>query len=278
MKRRHACAMLAILLLAGCATSLKDQNRQAIEQVQRIEIFYNPEEHAVEHRFGEDTGRTLMSLSTLMGAAGLLVATAAAYAIEREAAGQSEARTEAFNREARATAGADMNREFAEQLAAELRKDGRLVKLTQVARLPGSRPGQRPPEPTPEPECKGGICTEPAAKPVAAYDPNVAGHGYAPSPGYTPLLLRVTTGYGAPEIVSAYRPVVRVESALVDPANARYLVHGRISEAGFEGAVTYLSWDDLLADVPRAREQLRLRLLTQVQGTQAALFAFDTRQ
>ncbi|MBL0419248.1 hypothetical protein JI739_02700 [Ramlibacter sp. AW1] len=258
MRKPFISFALAALFLSGCATpTLKDHNRKAIENARQIEIIYNAERQHVQHKAGENA-RAGAGMLGVFGAVGAIAGAATMYGLEKVAKDQSEERTIAFNRELEPLrAGSDMNRDFAERLAELLRAEGRVVKLTEVRRLPGSIVGAREPEPrAPDPVCGAGTCPHASSASPDAVLP-LAGNGYQASPGYTPLLLRVNTGYTASQIHYPYEPAVLVESALIDPASHRYLVHHRWDYGGTKDRKTYQLWEDLAADVGRAREQVR---------------------
>ncbi|MEJ7929555.1 hypothetical protein WG922_06160 [Ramlibacter sp. AN1015] len=291
-------ALFGCFLLAACASppsppSLKDHNKAQIEEgTQRVEIFYSPEEHGVVHMFGESGASSMVNAGALFGAGGALFGAVLALAAERQSAEDSAERSREFGRlasEAAASAGQDMNREFAEQLASHVRASGREVRLTQVKRLPGHLPGSGADAARAKPAadaCAGAQCpTPPAAAqqppaPATTEPPAVAaaqaGVGYSPTPGYTPLLVRITTGYGAASVMNSYRPLVVVESALVGAERGEYLAHSRISQSP-EGddARQYLRWTELKEDVPAARQQLATRLFGLSAGVKAALFDFS---
>ena len=103
----------------------------------------------------------------------------------------------------------------------------------------------------------------------------IAGSGYQPTPGFTPLLLRVTTGYGAAEIYEEYRPVALIQYALIDQVDAKYLTHGTIHVPDDKGARGYQTWDELKADAKQARAQLEVRLLGSVPRVLDAALASD---
>lgn len=288
--RSISCTILTITLsiavsLAGCATrpSDKELNRERIEQSGNVEIFYSREEQIVMHVLGEGTTRTTIGLSGLLGPAGMLVALAGTYAANSAALDETTPRTRAFN-EALATeiASQDMNAEMAKRIAMRLERIGKTVKLTQVPRLPGEKPGLAPAETQPVRTRVGGpLGASPAevnamADPVAPTKraPAIALSGYSVTPGYTPLVLRVTTGYASPDALSDFRSMAIVEYALVDPQTGTYLVEGKLTSVDRPHGPTYFSWPELLENASVARTQIRTSLFETSAAVPALMFDF----
>ncbi|MBX3654963.1 MAG: hypothetical protein KF686_12330 [Ramlibacter sp.] len=281
-------ALFMAVLLAGCSSppTLKEKNRASIEGIKQVEIFYNKEEHVVHYEVGQQTGQGMWTVGLLLGPLGPLAAGATQYAAVKAGVEATRERSKAFNEAANLSAGSqDMNQDLAEALAAQLREAGKVVKLTRVARLPGARIGETEQKKrAPDPLCAGGVCGTPgmlggagapAPKDEGPRDAEpVAGNGYTPTPGYFPLLLRVTTGYGAPEIYAEYAPLAVVEWALIDDRSGRYLAQQKWAQ-GKPKPLTYANWDLLKADIPKARAQLRDTLLSYSPGLSKEIFSFE---
>ena len=97
----------------------------------------------------------------------------------------------------------------------------------------------------------------------------------ARDPGYAPLLLRLTTGYGSPEVLNDFRSVAIVEYALVDPNSHRYILEGKIDSIDKPKGPTYFSWSALLQDASAARSQIRTSLLQTGDAVPSLIFSFD---
>lgn len=290
MNSRSPLLALSFLILltasAGCASrppTPKELNRPVIERVNRVEIFYTPEEHRVIHQFGNNLGTGVVGAGSWFGAVGTLVGLGVAIAASRSALDEAAPRSAAFNAAVKATATGDMNTEAAQHLAQQFEQMGKTVKLTQVSRLPGRKPGMMPELPPPQtgaayidPQNAGAQPDQPEWKePLRA--PEVATTGFAPTPGYAPVLLRVTTGYGSPDVLVDFRSVAIVEYALVDPETRNYLVDGQFSSVNEPEGPSYFSWSALLQDAAAARAQLRRSLLQTADPVAASIFAFDKR-
>ncbi|MEO7640085.1 MAG: hypothetical protein ABIU07_01605 [Ramlibacter sp.] len=281
-----ALVALVSLALTGCAAAppaARQVHREAIQQTARIEIFYNAEELTVIHDFGQTTRSNMVGLSGLFGPVGIIVATATSYAATKAAFDRVPERSRAFMAATQAPRQSqDMNREFARELGAQLERAGKTVKLTEVARLPGVRPGL-PPLPTERVSAPVGGPTGSAGgasremPPRAGMAPSmlVADNGYTATPGYTPLLLRISTGYGASEALAAFKSYVVVEYALVNPANGRYLTDGKSIARNEPAGPTYLVWESLLVDAIKARQQVQKSLFAMQQQVFREVFDFD---
>lgn len=269
--RLTSCTIFALTLsvamsLTGCATrpSDKELNRERIEQSGKVEIFYSGEEQVVMHVLGENTTRTTIGLSGLLGPAGMLVALAGTYAANGAALDETMPRTRAFNEAiAPEIAAQDMNAEMAKRIATRLERMGKTVKLTQVPRLPGEKPGLARAATQPASNRVGGplgassLEVSPLAAPVVQSKPApvLALSGYSVTPGYTPLVLRVTTGYASPDAMSDFRSMAIVEYGLVDPRTGTYLVDGKLTSIDRPSGPTYFTWTSLLENASAARSQ-----------------------
>lgn len=274
------------MCLTGCASrpSNKELNRERIEQSGKVEIFYSGEEQVVMHVLGENTSRTAIGLSGLLGPAGMLVALAGTYAAHSAALDETMPRTRAFNEAlALEIAAQDMNAEMAKRMATRLERMGKTVKLTQVPRLPGEKPGlARAETRQPASNRAGGplgastLEVSSMAAPVAQSKraPVLALSGYSVTPGYTPLVLRVTTGYVSPDALSDFRSLAIVEYGLVDPQTGTYLVDGKLTSIDRPHGPTYFTWANLLENASAARSQIRKSLFETGEALPALMFDF----
>ena len=281
---RFATALVLFALL-GCASkpSLKEVNRAQIEQIQQVEIFYNPETHAVVHDFGDVSRQNVVNVAGLFGPFDLIAGAAMAYAASKSALEETAPRTEAFNRAVAAeVAQADMNAEAANALAQRLRASGKTVKVTQVPRLPGAMPGQAPKDANVAASVAnstGAPAAAATAMPATKFTEGAspAFHGYTRTEGYTPLLLRFTTGYAAADVAAAFRSMAIVEYALVDPQHGTYLAEGKLNWVDRPSGPTFATWPGLLAEASGARAQVRKSLLDASGEVVTQTFAFNTR-
>jgi hypothetical protein len=258
LPRIFFCVIATALTLSGCVSaphSAKLFNREKIEETNKVEVFYNPEEHVVIHDFGIQS-HNLMGLTGLLGPVGALVAAGASALATKSALDQAVPRSQSFNKAvASEVASLDMDDEVAQHLAERLESMGKIVKITRVSRLAGSKPGLTIEQPYAHPE--------------------LATTGFTPTPGYTPLLLRMTTGYGSPDALTDFRSVAIIEYALVDPNSHRYLVEGKLESIDTPAGPTYFTWLALLQDVSVARSQIRRSLMHTGESVPALIFAFD---
>ena len=220
-------------MLVACAGRHQQITASAVEEPEplshpRVEIFYESKPQLVVL----DTGATpTAGLGGLFGPVGALVTIGIDAASRSNSINQVESRSKRFQQAVQESVGElTLHREYAEQLAQAMRATGRDVKLT---------PGERP--------------TGSARKMDLA--------GVVPTPGYEVMLLRISTGYGAPAVTSDYWPNVVVDYALRDDK-----LHP-ITWNSFTvrpGKPTYFSFDALMKDNKTAYEGLRQALFSTV--------------
>jgi hypothetical protein len=104
--------------------------------------------------------------------------------------------------------------------------------------------------------------------------PVLALSGYSVTPGYTPLVLRVTTGYASPDALSDFRSLAIVEYGLVDPQTGTYLVEGKLTSIDRPHGPTYFTWANLLENASAARSQIRKSLFQTGEALPALMFDF----
>lgn len=230
MKNRIVSICTVAAMLVGCASGPKQATNEEPEPLSypRVEIVYNAKaELAVL-----DTGATpTAGLGGLFGPVGALVAIGVDAASRSNSIDQVASRSKRFQQAIEDDLGElALNREYAERLAEAMRATGREVKLT---------PGER---------AKGG-----ARKMELA--------GLTATPDHVVMLVRITTGYGAPSLTSDFRPVVVVEYALRDDKLQPITWN---SVASNQGSPSYFSYDTLLKEKKEAYEGLRQQLFSTV--------------
>jgi hypothetical protein len=136
----------------------------------------------------------------------------------------------------------NLNFVFAENLAQQIRAIGIEVKVTEIRRPTGA---------------------EHIIKTQAYLD--------APkTPGYNPLVLRITTQFIAPSFMNGFRPTVDVTYLLASADGTRELLHDWVESTATEK--TFTSFNDLLVDHQGAYGQLREMLSKDVSLTYAKIF------
>lgn len=232
--RKLVSIIIGITLLAGCAVrppayvTQKQSNQHAIEKIQKIEILYHADD---EYPIIDRGGSGMTGMAGLLGPVGLLIAVGADAGSKLSVAERAASRSKEFTKAIHVSfPDQGLNSQFANKLADLLRASGRTVRLTQVERPVGND-----------------ILSMSTIK------------GVQQSEGYAPLVLRITTGYGADSATSSYRPILVTEYVLKDEAK-KVLVENK--ETSNEGEKTYLTYQGLLEDHIEAREQLRHGLMS----------------
>lgn len=229
MKRTISVSIFAVLV-AACA------NRPAQTVVEEPEPLSYPRLEIVYNAKAElgvlDTGATpTVGLGGLFGPVGALVAIGVDAASRNNSINQVESRSKRFQQAVQDSAGElTLHKEYAERLAEAMRATGREVKLTPSERATG-----------------------------AARKMELA--GLTVTPGYEVMLLRITTGYGAPSLTSDFRPVVMVEYALRDDQLKPITWNSVMSN---QAGPNYFSYDTLLKENKAAYEGLRQQLFATV--------------
>lgn len=219
---------LAIVFSVGCASvrhpsaSQKEVNHDAIQRISKVEIFYHPAEYSVIDLGGSKASQ----MAGVFGPLGLLAVLAAEAGSKLTALDRAQARSKEFDQLIQADQMADINLVQAKQLATLIQDTGRDVKLTMIQRPQGERLA------TP---------TQPKLEFTA---------------GYAPLLLRVTTGYGAESATAAYKSIAVTEFALFDDTTQeRLLVTDQLKKR--DNGVTYQTFDGLKSSRALAVESLQ---------------------
>ncbi|MDQ0591346.1 hypothetical protein [Variovorax paradoxus] len=236
--------LFSAALLAGCATSTPEPapevGHDATRSITRIELVYNEQDQLSVMDGG---GSAIMGWAGVFGPVGTLVALGVEVGTRVTMASRIERRSKEFTAAVKNSGAMPLNRQFAEQLAARLRAGGREVKLTPAARVDGELARMQAP-------------------------------GFEPTPGYSTLLVRVTTTYGAPDMTSSFKPFVAIEQSLQDEQQA--VLHQTTHTSDLEEPA-YLAYDGLLQDTAKAQEGLRQGLAGIVQPAYAGMFGEDER-
>lgn len=236
--------LAATALLAGCAADASKPTLQARQDATRsaakVELIYNEEDQLIVTD-GGGSGLTGFA-GLLLGPIGALVALTIDTNSRMTMAARTDQRSKEFTAAVR-NSGTTMalNRQFAEQLAARLRESGREVKLTPFMRATGPASEMKVPE-------------------------------LQPTPGYSTLILRITTAYGAADATSSFKPFVSVEQLLRDERQS--VVHQTAHTADVSEP-TYFSYEGLLKDTAVAHEGLKQGLDRVVQPAYAGMFGGD---
>jgi hypothetical protein len=126
----------------------------------------------------------------------------------------------------------DLNLQFAQKLAAQIQTGGRIVKITKIERPVGDQDMFKTPAYLNAPK----------------------------TPGFAPLVLRITTGYGAQSFMSSFGSIVHVGFELGGTGDQKELI-STWSQEGQKGE-TYMQFDSLLAAHKSAYEELRAELIS----------------
>lgn len=219
------------VMLAACAGGSKQAANEEPEPLShpRVEIVYNAKSELVVL----DTGATgTIGLGGLFGPLGALVTIGVDIASRNSSMNQVESRSQRFQQAiVDSTGELTLHQEYAERLAEAMRATGREVKLTPSARATGAARKMELP-------------------------------GLTATPGYEVMLLRITTGYGAPSLTSNFRPVIGVDYALRDDKLEPVTWNSVTSNWG---STSYFSYDTLLKENKAAYEGLRQELFATVE-------------
>lgn len=236
---------LSIVLSVGCATapqpspSQKEVHRYAIERISKVEIFYHPAEYSVVDLGGSKASQ----MAGVFGLFGMFAILAAEAGSKLTAVERTEARSQEFDQLIQADKMADIHLAQAQQLAALIQGTGREVKLTKI---------ERP---------SGGKSLAVSTQPKLDF-----------TEGYAPLLLRVTTGYGAESATASYKSIALTEFALFDAgSHKQVLVTAQLKKR--DNGVTYQTFDGLKSSRALAVESLQRDLGEAAQLVFNATFA-----
>jgi hypothetical protein len=235
--------LVAAALLAGCATSTTPEpapevRRDATRSVTKIELVYNEHDQLTVMDGG---GSAIIGWAGVFGPVGTLVALGVEVGTRVTMASRLERRTREFTAAVKNSGAMPLNRQFAEQLAARLRTGGREVKLTPAPRVDGE---------------------------LAQLQPV----GFQPTPGYSTLVVRVTTIYSAPDMTSSFKPFVAIEQSLKDEQQA--VLYQTTHTSDLEEPA-FLAYDGLLQDTAKAQDGLRQGLSRILQPAYAGMFGGD---
>ncbi|MBT2334677.1 hypothetical protein J7E49_12265 [Variovorax paradoxus] len=235
-------SLLAAALLAGCAASTPEPAPQvrsdATRSITRIELVYNEQDQLSVMDGG---GSAIVGWAGVFGPVGTLVALGVEVGTRATMASRIARRSKEFTAAAKNSGAIPLNRQFAEQLAARLRTGGREVKLTPAARVDGELAQMQVP-------------------------------GFQPAPGYSTLIVRVTTAYGASDMTSSFKPFVAIEQLL---KNEQQAVLYQTTHTSDLEEPAYLVYDGLLQDTAKAQDGLRRGLFQIVQPAYAGMFGED---
>ncbi|MDQ0591345.1 hypothetical protein [Variovorax paradoxus] len=228
----------------GCAADAarpKLQARQdATRSAAKVELVYNEEDQLIVTD-GGGSGLTGFA-GLLLGPIGALLALSIDTNSRMTMAARTDQRSKEFTAAVKDSGAAmTLNRQFAQQLAARLRESGREVKLTPFMRATGQAAEMKVPE-------------------------------LQPMPGYSTLILRITTAYGAADATSSFKPFISVEQLLRDERQS--VVHQTAHTADVIEP-TYFSYEGLLKDTAVAHEGLKQGLDRIVQPAYAGMFGGD---
>jgi hypothetical protein len=233
----------AAVLLSGCAATRAPEpspqaRHDATRTATRIELVYNDEDLLTVMDGG---GSAIVGWAGVFGPVGTLVALGVEVGTRVTRAERIERRTGEFTTRVKQGGAVPLNRHFADLVAARLRASGREVKLTPVARV------DRP-------------------------DDVLQAPGFEPTPGYSTLIMRVTTTYGAADMTSSYKPFVAIEQALKNEHQA--VLHQTTQTADLDEPA-FLAYDGLLQDTTKAQEGLRRGLSQILRPAYAGMFGED---
>ncbi|QFZ85352.1 hypothetical protein GFK26_22585 [Variovorax paradoxus] len=232
--------LVAAALLSGCAANsvapALQTRHDATRSIEKVEVIYNAQDQLIVTDGG---GSGLTGFAGFFGPIAALLAISADTGSRMTMAARTDQRSKEFTAAVK-NSGATMalNRQFAERLAARLRESGREVKLTPFMRATGEHAQMQVQE-------------------------------LPPTPGYSTLILRITTSYGAADATSSFKPYVWVEQLLRDEKQS---VVGQTLQVADVSEPTYLLYDGLLKDTAGAREGLKRGLDQIVQPAYVEMF------
>jgi len=236
-------AAAVLLLLPGCAaTHAPDAAPQVrhdlTRSVTKIELVYNDEDRLTVMDGG---GSAIVGWAGVFGPVGTLVALGVEVGTRVTREDRIERRSGEFTTAVKKSGAASLNRHFAELLAARLRAGGREVRITPVPRLDRLLDVLQVPD-------------------------------FQPTPGYSILVVRVTTTYGAPDMTSSYKPFVAIEQSL---KNEQQAVLFQTTHTSDLEEPAFLAYDGLLQDTAKAQDGLRRGLSQILQPAYAGMFGQD---
>lgn len=233
--------LTVVLLLAGCATkpdtAALDSRRAALATMPKIEIFYNDKEELVVIDGG---GSSMVGMAGIFGPLGMLAVLGADAASKLTFAERAAARSKEFTALiGKNETAQNLNRQFAEELAARIRGGGKEVKVTPIQRIKGDLGSGNMPD--------------------ASF-----------TDGYAPLVLRITTGYGATDALSRYRPIIVIEQALKRDGQEKALYQSTFTSPANEP--NYLAYSSLLERHKEAYDGLRREMVNAADPIYRSMF------
>lgn len=232
-----------LLLLSGCATTNTPEpaspaRPELTRAVTKIELVYNEEDRLTVMDGG---GSAIAGWAGVFGPVGTLVALGVEVGTRVTREDRIERRSSEFTTAVKKSGAAPLNTHFAELLAARLRSDGREVKLTPVPRVDRLLDVLQVPD-------------------------------FQPTPGYSPLIVRITTTYGAPDMTSSYKPFVAIEQSLKTEQQAVIFQTTHTSDLE---EPAFLVYEGMLQDTAKAQDGLRHGLSRILQPAYTGMFGED---
>jgi hypothetical protein len=232
----------ASIVLAGCAAgpnkAALQARKEALATISKVEVFYNGKD---ELGVIDGGGSSMTGLAGLFGPIGLLVAVGADAGSKLTLTERAAARSKEFTTViGKSETAQTLNHQFAEELAARIRASGKEVKITPIQRIKG-----------------GALASN--RLPDAEF-----------TPGYAPLFLRITTGYGAKDALSSYRPVIVIELALKRDSQAMTVYENTFTSPADEP--TYMTYSTLLGRHREAHDGLRRGMVNAVDAVYKSMF------
>lgn len=231
--------LLLTVFLSGCAmstTQIAAQSHHATRTIDKIELIYNEADQLIVTDGG---GSGLTGFAGLLGPIGAIVALTIDTSSRMGMTDRTDRRSKEFTAAVRSNGTPmSLNRQFAERLALRLRESGREVKVTPFLRAIGQANEMRILE-------------------------------LQPTPGYSTLILRITTAYSAADATSSFKPFVLIEQLLRN--EQQEVVHQASSFADTPEPL-YFTYDSLLKDTNAAHAGLKFGLDQVVQPAFASMF------
>lgn len=235
-------ALFAVaIVLTGCAAgpdkAALQTRKEALTTISKVEIFYNDKDELVVMDGG---GSTMAGMAGIFGPVGMLVALGADATSKLTLAERAEARSKEFTAlVGKSETAQTLNRQFAEELASRMRAGGKEVKVTPVQRI------------------KGDLAS--ANMPNASF-----------TAGYAPLVLRITSGYGAKDALSRYKPIIVIEQTLKRDGQEKALYRNTFTSPADEP--TYMAYSSLLERNKEAHDGLRRAMVNAADAVYQSMF------
>lgn len=238
-------ALISAVALVGCATNngpdkaALQARKDATNNLPKIELLYNEQDAFEVLDLG---GSNMTGLSGLFGPIGMLVAMSVDAGSKLSMADRAEQRSKEFTAAIQKDSPQKgLNKQFAEQLADRIRAGGREVKVTPTKRA------------------IGGLSKMSTPDAQASTD-------------YAPLIVRITTGYGAKDATSSFQPLITIEYQL--KKDEKTIVY-QDSYVKRPEEPTYFTYGALLDQHIAARQGLTLGLTSGIDPIYRKLFEFD---